>query len=216
MVLQITSPDWVPVDRRWLGLDKRTFKPALFVLAVVVAFVGVVPAINNAISWTNQTRAGDVINMGDGLTFAPPLGWDLTNGFKTTDKPANGVSATSSSAVLSNGAVQIEAKGGTYGGTADALVSQLNKNLTRNQGSEFKVDGTAVSTTTDSGITGVTEVFRSAAKEGQLAAFTFPKGGSLSSDVGLSFTITGPAGSLARYRAEIDSMLRSVDYKAAS
>lgn len=210
------APDWVPVDRRWLGLDKRTLKPALFVLAVVIVFVGVVPAINNAISWTNQTRAGDVIDMGDGLTFAPPVGWDLTDGFKTTDHPASGVSATSSSAVLSNGGVQIEAKGGAYAGTADALVRQLNQNLTRNQGSAFKVDGTAVSITTDSGITGVTEVFRSAAKEGQLAAFTFSKGGSLPAAVGLSFTVTGPEGSLARYRAEIDGMLSSVALEAAS
>jgi hypothetical protein len=216
VTLPTAAPDWVPVDRRWLGLDKRTLKPAFFVLAVVIVFVGVVPAINNAISWTNQTTAGDVINMGDGLTFAPPVGWDLTDGFKTTDHPDHGVSATSSSAVLSNGAVQIAAKGGSYSGTADALVNQLNRNLTRNQGSAFKVDGTAVSITTEAGTTGVTEVFRSEAKEGQLAAFTFGKGDGLPTDIGLSFTVTGPAGSLARYRAEIDDMLKSVARKAAS
>ena len=67
MTLPTAAPDWVPVDRRWLGLDKRTLKPAFFVLAVVIVFVGVVPAINNAISWTNQTTAGDVINMGDDI-----------------------------------------------------------------------------------------------------------------------------------------------------
>jgi hypothetical protein len=73
-----------------------------------------------------------------------------------------------------------------------------------------------VSITTDTGITGVSEVFRSAAKEGQIAGFTFSKKGSLPADVGLSFTITGPAGSLARYRAEIDTMLSSVALEAAS
>ena len=33
-----SAPDvaWVPADRRWLGLDKRSLGPALFVLAVVI------------------------------------------------------------------------------------------------------------------------------------------------------------------------------------
>jgi hypothetical protein len=75
---------WVPADRRWLGLDKRSLGPALFVLAVVIVLVGVIPAVNNAISWTNQTKAGDVIDMGGGITLAAPEGWTLTNGYRTT------------------------------------------------------------------------------------------------------------------------------------
>ena len=72
---------------------------------------GVVPAINNAISWTNQTNAGDVIDMGGGITFAAPEGWTLTDGFRTTDHGAHSVSPSRSTAVLANGGVQIEVKG---------------------------------------------------------------------------------------------------------
>src|SRR6202012_5005790 len=99
------APDvaWVPPDRGWLGLDKRSFGPALFVLGVVIFLAGVVPAINNAISWTNQTKAGDGIDMGGGITFAAPEGWTLTDGFRTTDHGANSVSPRNSIAALGNG-----------------------------------------------------------------------------------------------------------------
>jgi hypothetical protein len=210
------DPAWVPADRRWLGLDKRTFGPALFVLAVVIVLAGVVPAINNAISWTNQTRAGDVIDMGGGITFAAPEGWTLTDGFRTTDQGAQSVSPSMSSAVLANGGVQIEVKGGAWPGTADALLSQLNKNLTRNQGSSLKVEGAPVSITTDAGDTGVTETYQSGGKAGRLAAFTFPAGGALSRPIGLAFTIDGPATTLAQYQPEIDTMLQSVSLRAGS
>jgi hypothetical protein len=213
-----SAPDvaWVPADRRWLGLDKRSLAPALFVLAVVLALAGVVPAINNAISWTNQTNAGDVIDMGGGITFAAPEGWTLTDGFRTTDHGAHSVSPSRSTAVLANGGVQIEVKGGAWPGTADALLSQLDKNLTRNEGSSLKVEGAPVSVTTDDGGTGVTDTYQSGGKGGRLAAFTFPEGGTLSGPIGLSFTVTGPVTTLAQYESEIDTMLQSVSLKAGS
>lgn len=214
-----SAPDvaWVPADRRWLGLDKRSLGPALFVLAVVIVLAGVIPAINNAISWTNQTKAGDVIDMGGGITFAAPEGWTLTDGFRTTDHGAHSVSPSRSTAVLANGGVQIEVKGGTWPGTADALLSQLNKNLTRNEGSALKVEGAPASITTDAGDTGVTETYQSgSSKGGRLAAFTFPAGGTLSGPIGLAFTVTGPNATLTQYEPEIDTMLRSVSQKAGS
>jgi hypothetical protein len=121
-----------------------------------------------------------------------------------------------SSAVLANGGVQIEVKGGAWPGTADALLSQLNKNLTRNQGSSLKVEGAPVSITTDAGDTGVTETYQSGGKAGRLAAFTFPAGGTLSRPIGLAFTIDGPATTLAQYQPEIDTMLQSVSLRAGS
>ena len=207
---------WVPVDRRWLGLDKRSFGPALFVLAVVIVLAGVIPAVNNAISWTNQTKAGDVIDMGGGITFAAPEGWTLTDGYRTTDHGANSVSPRTSTAVLANGGVRIEVKGGAWPGTAGALLSQLNNNLTRNEGSSLKVEGAPVSITTDAGDTGVTETYQSGGRAGRLAAFTFPAGGPLSGPIGLAFTIAGPGTTLAQYEPEIDTMLRSVSLKAGA
>ena len=210
------DPAWVPADRRWLGLDRRSLRPGLIVLAVVAVLVGVIPAINNAISWTNQTKAGDVIDMGGGITFAAPEGWALTDGYRTSDRGAHSVSPSRSDAVLVNGGVQIVAKGGTWPGTAGALLGQLNQNLTRNQGSALKIEGAPTSITTDDGETGVAETFESNGRAGRLAAFTFPRGGALSGPIGLAFTITGPETTLAQYEPAIDSMLRSVSLRAGS
>jgi hypothetical protein len=71
-----------PTGAGWGWTNARSARR--FVLAVVIVLVGVIPAVNNAISWTNQTKAGDVIDMGGGITFAAPEGWTLTNGYRTT------------------------------------------------------------------------------------------------------------------------------------
>jgi hypothetical protein len=68
-----------PTGAGWGWTNARSAR-RFFVLAVVIVLVGVIPAINNAISWTNQSKAGDVIDMGGGITFAAPEGWTLTNG----------------------------------------------------------------------------------------------------------------------------------------
>ena len=57
--------DWVPVEERVLGFDKRTLWPGLVVLAVWVLWVHVVPAINDAIDFDNPVVAGDVVDLGN-------------------------------------------------------------------------------------------------------------------------------------------------------
>ncbi|MER5837642.1 hypothetical protein ABT116_44625, partial [Streptomyces sp. NPDC002130] len=44
------EPDdrWVPVDRRWFGLDRTTILPAAIVLAVAIVMSIVIPQINDA------------------------------------------------------------------------------------------------------------------------------------------------------------------------
>ncbi|WP_375484791.1 hypothetical protein [uncultured Jatrophihabitans sp.] len=206
------DPYRVPVDARWLGLDKRALRPALFVLAVVVLLAGVLPAIDNSISWTDETKAGDVINLGDGLTFVPPTGWALTQGFRTSDRPGVPPSATEGNAVLANNGAQIVVQSGEFDGSADALVDRLNDNLRKSDGSGFRVTGDPASITTADGRTGVTEQYTNSAHDGQLAAFVIPSGDLMNvrTRIGLTFKITGPNNGLSSVRADVQTMLRSV------
>jgi hypothetical protein len=202
----------VPVDQRWLGLDKRSLRPAVFVLAIVILLAGILPAIDSAVSWTDETKAGDVIDMGDGLTFVPPVGWDLTQGFRTTDKPGLPPTVNTGAAALANKGVQIEVQSGKFSGTADDLIKQLNRNLSKSDGSGFKVSGNPASITTADGRTGVTEEYTSSAHDGQLAAFIIP-GKDLTDvkgQIGLTFKITGPSDGLSSVRSDIQDMLTSV------
>jgi hypothetical protein len=203
---------WVPVDQRWLGLDRRTLRPALFVLAVVILLAGVLPAIDSAVSWTDETKAGDVINMGSGLTFVPPAGWDLTQGFRTTDKPGVPPNLNAGAASLANKGVQIVVQSGKFSGTTDDLMDQLNRNLRKSDGSGFKVSGNPASITTADGRTGITEQYSNSVHDGQLVAFIIP-GKDLtdeSGQFGLTFKITAPNGGLSSVRGDIEAMLASV------
>jgi hypothetical protein len=215
----VPAPDLyrVPVDQRWLGLDKRTLRPALFVLAIVILLAGVLPAIDNAISWTDETKAGDVITMGDGLTFVPPVGWDLQKGFRTTDKPGLPPQISSGLAVLANKGVQIEVQSATFSGSAHDLIDQLNRNLRKSDGSGFKVSGDPASITTADGRTGVTEQYSNSVHDGQLVAYIIPADQlkDVGAQIGLTFKITGPSNGLGLVRSDIDNMLASVAASAS-
>ena len=70
----LTPPeDCVPVDQRFLGLDKRTIWPALGILVLVIVYSGVLPVINDAVSYRQEAKAGDVIDLGNGTTFTPAV-----------------------------------------------------------------------------------------------------------------------------------------------
>jgi hypothetical protein len=75
-----SPPDWVPVEHRWFGLDRRTFKPALLVLAIALVLIYGWQAVNAAIPWDNEIKAGDVLDLGSGATAVPPVGWQLESG----------------------------------------------------------------------------------------------------------------------------------------
>src|SRR6218665_2596803 len=65
----------VPVEHRFLGLDRRTTPLALVLVAIAAVFLVVVPSIDRAVGWDDAIEAGDVIDLGDGVTFVPPEGW---------------------------------------------------------------------------------------------------------------------------------------------
>ena len=67
----------VPVEHRWLGLDRRTIAPALGVAILALFWAVVVPAIDRAIPEDRKVEAGQVFGAGNGVTVAPPTGWNV-------------------------------------------------------------------------------------------------------------------------------------------
>ena len=71
---------WVPVERRWFGLDRRSLLPALVVFVIAIVLRSVIPWIDQAVPGHDVVRAGDRLNLDRGLTVTPPVGWELVDG----------------------------------------------------------------------------------------------------------------------------------------
>ena len=93
-------------------------------LAIALVLIYGLPALNAAIPWHNEIKAGDVLDLGDGATAVPPVGWQLESG---TLAGAAAASATSLQVVLATGGATIELRGASYDGTADAFLDQVER-----------------------------------------------------------------------------------------
>ena len=117
--VQESPPGWVPVEHRWFGLDRRTFKPALIVLAIALLLIYGLQALNAAIPWHNEIRAGDLLDIGDGATAVPPVGWQLESGALV------GAAGAGSDVLLAKGGARIELQVTSFTGTAAAFLDQV-------------------------------------------------------------------------------------------
>lgn len=200
----------VPVEHRLLGLDRRQLPLALTVLGVILVMVVVIPAIDDAVSWDDPVRAGDVIDMGSGITFVPPVGWQLEGGIRVGDEPVTGVRGDRSSAALVEGGVQVAVEASRFDGDADALLDQVNR-LRDDSGAEddegFHVTGPRRSTTTDAGLTGVTETVSAAAGDATVTAFAIDTG---SGTVGLTVTVDATPDQYGEHAGDIDALVASI------
>ncbi|MFF1820775.1 hypothetical protein ACFVWG_25940 [Kribbella sp. NPDC058245] len=125
-------PGWVPVEHRWFGLDRRTFKPGLIALGVALLLIYGLQGLNAVIPWHNEIRAGQVLDLGSGATAVPPVGWQLENGTLVGGAGAN---AFTLQVLLVSGGARIELVGTTYNGTAAAFLQQVE----RSEGSSNQV-----------------------------------------------------------------------------
>ena len=82
--------NWVPVERRFLGFDKATIVPTVVILIFVLALGTWLPNINKLISYDNEAKAGDVLDLGEGITITPVPGWNIVKGLRVTDEPVTG------------------------------------------------------------------------------------------------------------------------------
>ena len=106
----------VPVEHRFLGLDRRTFPFAIAALVVWAVWVLVVPWIDRQVSWDDTIRPGDVLRVTDTVTLTPVAGWGLQSGLRTTDRTSSGERA-SGNVLLTKDGVQFAIQSGPWNGT---------------------------------------------------------------------------------------------------
>ncbi len=200
----------VPVEHRLLGLDRRQLPLALGILAVILVMVVVLPAIDDAVSWDDPVRAGDVIDMGSGITFVPPVGWQLEEGIRVGDEPVTGVSGTQIRASVVDGGVQVAVEASSFDGDADALLDQVNRlrdasDADADEG--FRVAGPRRSITTSSGLTGVTETVTSTRGDATVTAFSIDTG---RATVGLTVTVDAAPDQYGDHAGDIEALVASI------
>jgi hypothetical protein len=200
----VLKDTWIPVERRWLGLDRRTLLPGLVVLGIALLLRSVIPFIDQAIPGDTVIKAGQRLNFDNGLTVAPPAGWQLSDGIlvgANTVQPGAG----SATALVSNAGVSAQFQVAKFAGDAGALLDQLNRNDSKSDPQpEFRVTSNRATVTATGGITGVGEDFTNTSGDGILVAFTFPDGR------GMAIQVVGTGNQLSAHAAQIDAMLRSV------
>ncbi|MGW6441698.1 hypothetical protein [Lentzea sp. NPDC055074] len=202
-------PGWVPVEHRFLGLDRRTFAPALGVLAVALLLLAGLPAVNALVPWHNEIPAGAVLDLGDGATAVPPAGWQLEAGMLTGTGP---VSPASLQAQLTTGGAAISLRGTAFTGTADAFLDQVR----RSEGDAPGVDGSRGTVTTEAGLVGVAQASTSPNGDGLDVAF---KMASTSADAAsapaLLVRVRTAPGQFERLKDTVGTFLRSITPGAA-
>jgi len=197
--------DWVPVEHRLLGLDRRTFKPALIALGIALVLIYGLPALNAAIPWRNEIRAGDVLDLGAGATAVPPVGWQLESGTLTgSGAPANPASLQ---ITIAAGGASIEFRGTGYTGSAEAFLDQVE----RAEGNTPGVDGERGTVTTAAGLTGVAQAGTGPGGDALDVAFKVP-GPDQAADTAPALLVrvrTAPD-QFEHYRDDVTSLLRSI------
>jgi len=199
--------NWVPVERRFLGFDKATIVPTVVILIFVLALGTWLPNINKLISYDNEAKAGDVLDLGEGITITPVPGWNIVSGLRVTDEPATGRGANESTVTLVNGAATFQVERAPFDGTTSELLDQVNRNnelLKDNQG--FHVSSSPATATTSQGDEGLFESYTGTDTEGITAAFIF-------GSQGVKVTAVGPPGAVRDQANDVATMIDSLTYQ---
>lgn len=201
----VEARGWVPVDQRFLGLDRRTFTPALVVLAIALLLIYGLPGLNAAIPWHNEVRAGDVLDLGGGATAVPPVGWQLEDG---TLVGGAGASPTNLDVVLASGGARIDLHGTAFDGTAAQFLAQVR----RASGDAAAVVGAQGTVTTEAGLVGVAESGTGPSGDELDVAFKMSTGtaGEIDAAPALLVRVRTAPGRFERYRNEVAALLRSI------
>jgi hypothetical protein len=196
---------WVPVEHRFLGLDRRTFKAGFSALAVALVLIYGWQALNAAIPWHNQIRAGQVLDLGGGATAVPPVGWQLEQGTLTG---GSGAAATSLQVLLASGGATIEMDGTSYDGSAAGFLDQVQ----RSEGDTPGITGARGTLTTDAGLVGVVQSRTGPSGDGIDVAFKMAVGTTqvVNSAPALLVRVRTTSGQFERYQDEVATLLRSI------
>jgi hypothetical protein len=202
--LTVDTRDRVPVDHRRFGLDRRTFKPALIVLAIALVLIYGSQALNAVIPWHNQTEAGDVLDLCGGATAVPPVGWQLESGALVGDAGAG------SPILLAQGGATIALQGASFTGTAAAFLDQVQ----RSEGADGPagLSGSRGTLTTEAGLAGVVQSSTSPHGDRLQAAFKLATGPApaVTAAPALLVEVRTTPGQFERYQPTVLALVRSI------
>lgn len=158
----------VPVEHRVLGLDRRSFPYAGFVVVVFLLATVIVPRVDDAVGWDDPVQPGEQLALTDTIAFTPVTGWNVESGFRV----GQGGSAirTGRASVVGDG-VTFEVVPDDFDGTPSELVDQIAKVTSSTADPSFRVDGDPVTTRTTAGDVGVIQTYSSVRGDGLVAAF---------------------------------------------
>ena len=210
-----TISDWVPVERRWFGFDLRSLPYALTALAIVVVLMIGLPGLNRATDWDAPVRHGDVILMGRGVTFAPPVGWEREGAVLESDTPITGV-PNDASATLAGSGLVVGIDSAKFDGAPERLLKRRVEEIATQDGTKgARLTGTADPISVDGGAVGMRQSFVSEGSVGTVAALVLPKSGDEPA-TGITFVAVGPQSQLAAASDDLQRMFESVVRKERS
>ena len=198
-----TAPEgWVPVERRFLGLDRTTIAPAVAVLVLLIVCVWALPALDDGIARDNPAAPGDVVRLGDVVTFVPEPGWNIVSGERQGRPGLAGEYATS--AVVTRAGVVVQIRTDTFAGTPAELLDRIRDTGGKLRGSAgFHVTDDASAVGTRTGLRGVAARFTGSTGNGLVAAFVV--GGQ-----GVEVVVSGPDTAGAAIAAQVAAMIQSL------
>ena len=198
--------DWVPVEHRILGIDRRTIAPALAVLAFMVLMAVGLPAIDESVDYDDPIVAGDVMDLvGGTLTFVPAEGWNRVDGSLVGEGAPESVGSVSTVVIED---ITLSVTTGEFEGTPDELLDQINElNDTLQDPRGLGAAGPRQEVTTPGGLTGVAETFTGLDQRGVTGAFVVDVDGT---SVGVEVVVKGSVESMSEHFEEIIAMLDSM------
>lgn len=139
----------------------------MIVLTIALLLIYGFQGLNAAIPWNNETRAGEVLDLGDGATAVPPVGWQLEQGSLVGGQPAG------NDAVLARGGTMMQLRVVRFSGTASAFLDQVQ----RSQGDDpARAEGPRGTLSTSGGLVGVVQSSTSPSGDKLQATFKLATG----------------------------------------
>jgi hypothetical protein len=198
----------VPVEHRFFGLDRRSLLPGLVVIALFVLWTVIVPSVNDVLDYSQQTKAGDVFVLRQGLTMDAQPGWGVDSGLLTTDKSV--AQAGGETVALEKGGVSFVVTSGPFRGDARELLGQIRKVDHALAGDEaFHVSSDVATFHTNEGHRGVAQAYTTVAGAGVVTALVY-------GDTGLKITYTGSTSAMADHGEEVGDMIDNIRYDVAA
>ena len=178
------------------------------VIGLFVLWTVVIPAVNDALRYSQQTKAGDVFVLDRGLTMDAQPGWGVDSGLLTTDTTRS--QGSSPPVALTNGGVSFVVMTGPFRGDARELLGQIEKVDHALAGDEaFHISSDVATFHTTEGQRGVAQAYTTVRGAGVVSALVY-------GDTGVKITFTGSAAAMADQGEEVGDMIDSIRFDEAA